>query len=50
MAVARCGDKVKFTLSVYSRKAQIVIPTLEDYERNLAAAENVVVPMATAAA
>ena len=29
----------------YARKAQVVIPTLEDYERKLAAAENVIVPM-----
>jgi hypothetical protein len=33
----------------YARKAQVVIPTLEDYERKLAAAENVIVPMTAVA-
>jgi integrase len=34
---------------VYARKAQVVIPTLKDYERKLATAENVIVPMQVAA-
>jgi hypothetical protein len=33
----------------YARKAQVVIPTLEDYERTFAPAENVIVPMPVAA-
>jgi hypothetical protein len=32
----------------YARKAQVVIPTLEHYERKLTAAENVIVPMPVA--
>jgi integrase len=34
----------------YARKAQVVIPTLEDYERRLSAAESIIVPMPAATA
>jgi hypothetical protein len=33
----------------YARKAQVVIPTLEDYERKLADNDNVIVPMTAVA-
>jgi len=33
----------------YARKAQVVIPTHEDYERKLGSAENVIVPMTAVA-
>ena len=46
------GHNSKAVHRAYARKAQVVIPTLEDYERKLAAAstENVIVPMAAAMA
>jgi integrase len=39
------GHNSKAVHRAYARKAQVVIPTLEDYERKLAAAENVIMPM-----
>jgi len=44
------GHNSKAVHRAYARKAQVTIPTLEDYERKLAAAENVIVPMTVAAA
>jgi integrase len=44
------GHQSKAVHRAYSRKAQVVIPTLEDYERKLATAENVIVPMTAAVA
>jgi hypothetical protein len=44
------GHQSKAVHRAYARKAQVVIPTLEDYERNLAAAENVIVPLPAAVA
>jgi integrase len=44
------GHNSKAVHRAYARKAQVVIPTLEDYERKLAAAENVIVPMPAAVA
>lgn len=45
------GHNSKAVHRAYARKAQVVIPTLEDYERNLAtAAEGVIVPMPLAVA
>jgi integrase len=43
------GHQSKAVHRAYARKAQVVIPTLEDYERKMAAAENVIVPMPLAA-
>jgi hypothetical protein len=43
------GHQSKAVHRAYARKAQVVIPTLEDYERKTAAAENVIVPMPVAA-
>ena len=43
------GQNSKAVHRAYARKAQVTIPTLEDYERKLAAAENVIVPMPEAA-
>jgi hypothetical protein len=34
----------------YAKKAHVLIPTLDDYERKMATAENVIVPMAMAVA
>jgi integrase len=39
------GHNSKAVHRAYARKAQVVIPTLEDYEKKLAAAENVIVDM-----
>jgi hypothetical protein len=44
------GHNSKAVHRAYARKAQVVIPTLEDYERKLAAAESVIVPMPAAVA
>jgi integrase len=44
------GHNSKAVHRAYARKAQVVIPTLEDYERKLASAENVVVAMMSAVA
>jgi integrase len=44
------GHNSKAVHRAYARKAQVVIPTLEDYERKLAAADNVIVSMPAAAA
>lgn len=44
------GHNSKAVHRAYARKAQVVIPTLEDYERKLAAADNVIVPMPAAVA
>ena len=44
------GHNSKAVHRAYARKAQVVIPTLEDYERKLATAQNVIVPMPTAVA
>ncbi len=44
------GHNSKAVHRAYARKAQVVIPTLEDYKRKLAAAENVIVPMVAAVA
>jgi len=44
------GHQSKAVHRAYARKAQVVIPTLEDYERKFAAAEGVIVPMPAAAA
>ena len=44
------GHNSKAVHRAYARKAQVVIPTLEDYERKLASAENVVVPIPAVAA
>jgi integrase len=43
------GHNSKAVHRAYARKAQVVIPTLEDYERKLAATERVIVPMPVAA-
>jgi hypothetical protein len=43
------GHQSKAVHRAYARKAQVVIPTLEDYERKMAAAENVIVPMTAVA-
>jgi hypothetical protein len=44
------GHNSKAVHRAYARKAQVVIPTLEDYERKLAAApEGVIVPPPAAA-
>jgi integrase len=39
------GHNSKAVHRAYARKAQVVIPKLEDYERKLATAVGVVVPM-----
>jgi integrase len=44
------GHNSKAVHRAYAKKAHVMIPTLEDYERKLAAAENVIVPMPTAIA
>jgi hypothetical protein len=45
------GHNSKAVHRAYARKAQVVIPTLDHYERKLAAAaEGVIVPMPTAVA
>jgi len=44
------GHQSKAVHRAYAKKAQVVIPTLEDYEKKLAAAENVIVPMPAAIA
>ena len=44
------GHKSQAVHRAYARKAKVVIPTLEDYERKLAASESVVVPMPAAVA
>jgi integrase len=44
------GHQSKAVHRAYARKAQVVIPTLEDYERKFAAAEGVIVPMPAAVA
>jgi hypothetical protein len=44
------GHNSKAVHRAYARKAQVVIPTLEDYERKLATAENVIQPMTAAVA
>jgi integrase len=49
-AQAALGHNSKAVHRAYARKAQVVIPPLEDYERKLATAEKVIVPMAVAAA
>lgn len=43
------GHNSKAVHRAYARKAQVVIPTLEDYEKKLAAAESVIVAMPVAA-
>jgi integrase len=47
-AQAALGQNSKAVHRAYARKAQVVIPTLEDYERKMASAE--IVPMPAAAA
>src|ERR1035437_6785809 len=42
------GHNSKAVHRAYARKAQVTIPTLEDYERKLAAADNVIVQMPAA--
>ncbi len=49
-AMQALGHNSKAVHRAYARKAQVVIPTLEDYERNMATAANVIVPMPVAAA
>jgi integrase len=44
------GHNSKAVHRAYSRKAQVVIPTLEDYERKFAAAANIIVPLPAAVA
>ena len=45
------GHNSKAVHRAYARKAQVVIPSLEDYEKKLAAAsDSVIVPMAAAMA
>src|SRR5580658_5117757 len=44
------GHNSKAVHRAYARKAQVVIPTLEDYERKLADNDNVIVPMQAAVA
>ncbi|HEY0550228.1 MAG TPA: tyrosine-type recombinase/integrase [Verrucomicrobiae bacterium] len=48
-AMQALGHSSKAVHRAYARKAQVVIPSLEDYERKLAAAETVIVPMPMAA-
>jgi len=44
------GHQSKAVHRAYAKKAQVVIPTLEDYERKQAANNNVIEPMPVAAA
>ena len=44
------GHNSKAVHRAYARKAQVVIPTLEDYERKLAENDNVVVQLTAAVA
>ena len=44
------GHQSKAVHRAYARKAQVVIPTLEDHERKMAAAENASLPMIAAVA
>jgi integrase len=44
------GHNSKAVHRAYARKAQVVIPTLEDYEKKMTTAENVIIPMPAAAA
>jgi integrase len=48
-AQAALGHNSQVEHRAYAKKAHVVIPTLEEYERKLAAAGNVIVPMAAAA-
>lgn len=43
------GHNSKAMHRAYARKARVVIPTLEDYEKKMAVAESVIVPMPTVA-
>ena len=47
-AQAALGHNSKAVHRAYARKAHVLIPTLEDYEKKMASAENVIIPMATA--
>jgi integrase len=47
-AQAALGHNSKAVHRAYARKAQVLIPTLEDYERKHAGADSVIVPMASA--
>jgi len=49
-AQAALGHNSKAVHRAYARKAHVLIPTLEDYEKKMASAGNVIVPMATAVA
>jgi integrase len=44
------GHNSKAVHRAYARKAQVVIPTLEDYERKLAEKDGIIVPMPSVAA
>jgi integrase len=48
-AQAALGHNSKAVHRAYAKKAHVLIPTLDEYERKMASAENVIVPMATAA-
>jgi len=49
-AQAALGHNSKAVHRAYARKAHVLIPTLEDYEKKMASAENVIIPMAKAVA
>jgi integrase len=49
-AQAALGHNSQAVHRAYAKKAHVLIPTLDEYERKMAAAENVIVPMATAVA
>jgi len=49
-AQAALGHNSKAVHRAYARKAQVLIPTLEDYERKHTGADSVIVPMAKAVA
>ena len=49
-AAATLGHNSKAIHRAYAKKAQVVIPTLEDYEKKAAASAAVIVPLPLAAA